>query len=410
MALKLFGAAMPFGQHVLKRVVVDNKGNLYMLRRQFFRGPVATAAIGVTGSVFLGIGNTLAQTCTPPVASIPPPPTTPPPLAGVGGALNAVDAIKALRIPSGPYTGAYEISPNGLSNWYFTNLGLISIVQYLDAPSLDTYIRVYLDLYLSKLQPDLSIKDIDFPFGRANPSAFTLVMSDSDDSYAATTLTLAARYLRASQNWAWWDKNKSRLKDIAYRNIAVAVKPNGLTSVFQSPRSQTNNAGYLMDNCEVYRGLRDFCALLTERGDAADAAYYSQFANGIAKSLAALFSPASNAFRVADLSVQTETTFYPGTSCQVFPQVFGVSELAAYFTPGWNFLSTNSPGWETGKLDPYPFAVVGLAAAKRGQTALAKAQMAFVEKTFVDNRPLVTINELGFYQRTKSVLAGGADV
>ena len=53
---------------------------------------------------------------------------------------------------------------------------------------------------------------------------------------------------------------------MAYRNIALAVKPNGLTSVFQASRNQTNKAGYLMDNSEVYRGLRDFAAVLRERG------------------------------------------------------------------------------------------------------------------------------------------------
>ena len=405
MVPKYFGTARFFGQHAMQRVVFDYKGKCYMLRRQFFKGPVATAALGVTTSLFLGIGNSLAQTCTPASTT---PTTTPVP--AVGGVLNAVEAIKALRIPTGPYAGAYEIAPNGLSNWYFTNLGLISIVQYLDGPGLDTYIRTYLDLYLSKLEPDLSIKDIQFPFGRANTSAFTLVLQDSDDSYAATTLTLAARYLKVSQNWAWWDRNKSRLKDIAYRNIALSTKPNGLTSVFQPSRSQINNAGYLMDNCEVYRGLRDFCAILSERGDAADAAYYGQFADEIGKALATLFSPAGNAFRFADLALQTETSFYPGTSCQVFPQVFGVSELANYFTPAWNFMAANSSGWETGKLDPYPFAVIGLAAAKRGQIALAKTQMASIEKTFTSNRALITINELGFYQRTKSVLSGGIDI
>ena len=57
----------------------------------------------------------------------------------------------------------------------------------------------------------------------------------------------------------------SALKDMAYRNIALAVKPNGLTSVFQASRNQTNDAGYLMDNSEVYRGLRDFAAVLRER-------------------------------------------------------------------------------------------------------------------------------------------------
>lgn len=370
-----------------------------MQRRNFFLG---TAALSAT--ILGGMSPSLAQAVD---ACAPSPPTTP---TSPTGGINAITEIKALRIPTGPYAGAYEIAPNGLSNWYFTNLGLISIVQYLDAPDLDKYIRTYLDLYISKLEPDMSIKDVHFPFGRANTSSFTLAMADSDDSYAATTLTLATRYLRASQNWAWWDKNKTRLKDMAYRNIALAIKPNGLTSVFQAPRNQTNNAGYLMDNSEVYRGLRDFAVMLRERGDAADAAYYDSFAKNIATAMATLFSPASNAFRMADLSTQTETSFYPGTTCQVFPQVFGVTECAPYYDRAWNFLAVNSPGWETGKLDPFPFAVLGFAAAKRGLTTVAKAQQATIEKTFTTNRPLVTINELGFYQRTKSVLSGRTDV
>ena len=366
-----------------------------MQRRNFFLG---TAAL--TATMLGSVNNSFAQTvdaCAPP-APLP------------AGGINAVAEIKALRIPTGAYAGAYEISPNGLSNWYFTNLGLIAIVQYLDGPDLDKYIRSYLDLYISKLAPNMSIMDVHFPFGRANTSSFTLVLADSDDSYAATTLTLATRYLRASQNWAWWDKNKTKLKDMAYRNIAMAVKPNGLTSVFQSPRNQTNNAGYLMDNSEVYRGLRDFAAVLRERGDTADAAYYDSFAKNIATAMMTLFSTTSNAFRMADLSTQTDTSFYPGTTCQVFPQVFGVTECASCFDRAWNFMSINSPGWETGKLDPYPFAVLGFAAAKRGLTAIAKAQQTSIEKSFIANRPIVSINELGFYQRTKSVLAGRSDV
>jgi hypothetical protein len=355
------------------------------------------AALSMAATTLAGVKNSLAQTanvCLP---------------APTGG-INAVEEIKALQIPTGPYAGAYEIAPNGLMSWYFANLGLIAIVQYLDAPGLDKYIRAYLDLYISKLEPNVSIRDVQFPFGRANTSSFTLVLADSDDSYAATLLTLAVRYLRASQNWGWWDQNKGRLKDMAYRNIALSVKPNGLTSVFQAPRNQTNNAGYLMDNSEVYRGLSDFSAMLRERGDVADATYYEQFAKNIATTMAGLFNASTSAFRMADLSTQTETSFYPGTTCQVFPQAFGVTELAAYYDRAWTFLNTNSPGWEKGTLDPYPWAVLGLAAAKRGQTTLANAQLASMEKTFASNRPMVTINELGFYQRTKSVLAGRVDV
>ena len=289
-----------------------------MQRRHFFMRTTTLAA-----TMLAAVNNGFAQTAGCVTSGPIPAPST------VG--INAVSEIKALRIPTGAYAGAYEISPNDLANWHFTNLGLIAIVQYLDGPDLDKYIRTYLDLYISKLEPNMSIKDVNFPFGRANTSSFNLVLADSDDSYAATTLTLATRYLRASQNWAWWDKNKLRLKDIAYRNIALAIKPNGLSSVFQAPRNLANNSGYLMDNSEVYRGLKDFAAMLKERGDIADGAYYESFANGIGTAMTTLFSPTSSAFRMADLSTQTETSFYPGTSCQVFPQVFWCDRMRGLF-------------------------------------------------------------------------------
>ena len=373
-----------------------------MLRRNFILKPVVLGfGTAIIGPMSFANAQT-AMSCTPATSAAP--------STAASSGINVVDAIKALRIPTGPYAGAYEIAPDGLSNWYFSNLGLISIVQYLNAADLDSYIRSYLDLYLSKLELNLSIQDVQFPFGRTNPLVFTLVPADSDDSYAATLLTLATRYVRASQNWTWWNQNKVRLKDIAYRNILLSVKSNGLTSVFQPPRSQSNNAGYLMDNCEVYRGLRDFAEMLKERGDSADATYYSSFADGIARAMGTLFMPATSAFKMADLSTQSDTSFYPGTTCQVFPQVFGVTELSGYYDRAWNFFNTNTTGWATGTLDPYPWAVLGLAAAKRGQIALAQAQLASIEQTFKTRRAMVTVNELGFYQRIKSVLAGRADV
>lgn len=324
-------------------------------------------------------------------------------------AIDAVAQIKALRIASGPYAGGFEIAPNGRLNWYFTNLGLLPIVQYLSAADLDAYIRPYLDLYLRSLNANGSIDDVDFPLGRADPSTFTRVLSDSDDSYAATLLSLAARYLRASGNGAWWDANKARLKEVAYRNLALAVKANGLTSVFQAPRSSTNSIGYLMDNCEAYRGLRDFAAVLRERGDA-DAAYYDGFATSIGNAVAGLYKSASAAFVPGDAYTAVETVFYPGATCQVFAQAFGVTECQTLFDAGWACLNKYAPGWETGGYDPYPWAILGFVAAKRGQSSQASKQLTTIEQKFATNRSLVTINELGFYQRTRSVLAGRADV
>jgi hypothetical protein len=49
-------------------------------------------------------------------------------------------------------------------------------------------------------------------------------------------------------------------------------------------------------------------------------------------------------------------------------------------------------------------------AAQRKDTTRAKTQMAWCEELFANNRSLVTINELGWYQRATNVLTGGVDI
>jgi len=362
-----------------------------MLRRNFlFR----TTAVSIAA-----MGGRLAQaqsTCIPDV--------------GLSG-IDVIKEIRALRIPTGPYAGGYEIAPNGRLNWYFANLGLLPIVQFLNAADLDGLIKSYLDLYLRCLTPADTIDDINFPLGRVNPSSFTKIASDSDDAYAATFVSLVVRYLRASQNWAWWESNKARIKSVAYRNLALTAKPSGLTSVFQAPRSQTNSIGYLMDNCEGYRGLRDLASLLRERGDTGDANYADLLASNTASGIRNLtFNAGAGAFTPSDAHPIPLASFYPGTTCQIYPQAFGVLELAPQYDAGWTYLNATTPGWEDGHCDPYPWAILGTVAAMRGQIGVARLQQASIERKLVSSRALVTINELGFYQRTKSLLAGIAPV
>lgn len=318
--------------------------------------------------------------------------------------IDAVAEIKKLQIKSGTFAGGYQIAPLGRLSWYFANLGLMGIVPYLSTTELDVYIRSYLDLYLKRLETNATIKDVNFK-DNGNPlGSSELILSDSDDAYAATFLSLATTYLKASQNWTWWRKNKSVLKNIAYYNLTVPAKPGGLISVFQTPRNLTNNTAYLMDNCENYRGLRDFAAILRNTGDS-DADYYDSFANTIVDGIRNyLFDSRNNGFIPNDKAFVAGTSFYPGASCQVFPQAFGLVELSAYFGKAWNYLNTRTPGWQDGHYDPFPWTILGFVAAQRGAVAQAQTQIQTVDKLFASNRGMVTINELGFYLRTKSIL------
>ena len=49
-------------------------------------------------------------------------------------------------------------------------------------------------------------------------------------------------------------------------------------------------------------------------------------------------------------------------------------------------------------------------AAKRGDTSRALTQLAATEARYRADPGLVTINELGFYQRTRSLLQGMPDI
>ena len=333
----------------------------------------------------------------------PPQPSAPP--------IDALAEIKALRITTGPLTNGYLIAPNGRLNWYFTNLGLLTIVQYLTPAELDTYIRTYLDLYMSRVESNYSIQDVNF--NDSSLQNITLVPSDSDNSYAATLLTLVTRYLKATSNWAWWDLHKAKLKNIIYANIATVQKPNGLCRVFQLPRvSPVSDFGYLMNNIEDYRGLRDYASILMQRGETADANYYNNIATTITQSaIIYLWDSARSGFRVSDQDLRADTTsFYPGATCQIFPQAFNVPELAPYFNQAYQFLNSHKPLWTSNAYDPYPWTILGYVAAKRGDTARATLQLQATDKLFATSPQYLTINELGFYQRTRSILNGFGDI
>jgi hypothetical protein len=325
--------------------------------------------------------------------------------------INAIASIKALQITTGPLTRGYLIAPNGRLNWYFTNLGLIPIVQYLNSTDLDTCIRQYLDLYLSRVQSDYTIQDVNF--NDASLQNITLVPSDSDNSYAATLVSLAARYLKASGNWAWWETNKVKLQAMVDANIAALRKANGLCRVFQLSRvSPVADYGYMMNNAEDYRALRDFASILALRGESTLSNNYNNMASNLAQSMMIyLWDSGHSGFRTSDQDAHADsTTFYPGTTCQVFPQAFGVSELTTYFSAAYQFLNRYSPQWPNEIYDPYPWAILGYVAAKRGDANRARTQMDATEKKYASQPALVTINELGFYQRTKSLLNGFGDI
>ena len=331
--------------------------------------------------------------------------------AAMSSPIQSLDRIKRLRIGQGPLADGFSVAPGGWLNWYFVNLGLIAIVQYLQPDDLDHYIRRYLDLYLSRLEPDATIRDVQF--ADATMQNMVLVPSDSDDSYAATLLSLALRYLQASGNRAWWLDNQSRLRTLAEANIVSQTKPNGLCRVFQLQRSSlVSEHAFTMNNCEDYRGLRDFSVLLQLQGHSAEATHYKRHAHRLGLSIARhLWDRDSGGYRVSDQDQRADPhSFYPGMACQVFPQAMGVLECSPQHGAAYRFLNSRARHWPLGVDDPFAWCILGHVAALRGDTRRARQQLVTTEALYGQQPERVTINELGFDLRIRSLLNGRPEI
>ncbi len=318
---------------------------------------------------------------------------------------NILANVDTLRITTGPFAGAYQVGVgSNYLNWYFANIGLLAFIK--ERPS---QIRAYMNVYIRNVdRSNYTANDVKFNGDLNSPIACP---ADSNDSYASTFLSLAAEYLKVTGDVAWFRDNLPILKSIAYANLAVPQKPNGLISVFRPdyappthptycPVFHKSDIAYTEDNAENYRGLVDFAGALDSIGDA-DSAYYKR----VAASVAAGFGHITNGsnFYAADVETAISPSFYPGTVTQVFPQLYGVplsgdtGTTQNRYDVGYAYLNERAPTWST-QIEPsanYPWMLLGYVAAKRGDKARAQQQMALLRA----NLGKAIINELGFYKR-----------
>ena len=230
--------------------------------------------------------------------------------------------MQTAKINTGPFVGGYTVAKNDARlNWYFANIALLGFVDRIPAD-----VKNYLNLYLQNTSPNFSIKDIFFTIGAKgvdfNSPKFEATgagqFSDSDDSYAATFLSLAARYYEVTCDKAYFNslvpgKNHTvlqALKNIATNNLVKSQWPNGLIHVFQS--APAYYIAFTQDNVEAYR--------------------------------------------------------------MDMPQ--------SQYTAGWALLDSMFPLYTTNAYDSDPWVLIGLAAALAGKNDLAKKMQAKAEASF----------------------------
>ncbi|MHB1043759.1 MAG: S-layer homology domain-containing protein [Eubacteriales bacterium] len=290
---------------------------------------------------------------------------------------------------------------------YFDNLTALALcdeTQYREA------VRKYIDWSLNRLnRPDrtgLAGTVYDYREEIEKP----LVSSenyDSADSYAATLLSLAAAYYKNTGDIDFIREHYLDLSSVA-AVIVTLQDPDGL--VWAKPGLRVK---YLMDNCECYRGLSDWAGLLASLGYTDLAALYERKAGAIKKAVETLFWNEEEACFAWAIDQEGKAHLpsglpYPGVFAQVYPAVFGViSPDSGKAIISYRRLYRDLPDWPALQVkDPYPWAILGYAAAQMDDLAgasrfLNNCRIVYIEKGH--NFPWTTFEE-GFYVRTVKLL------
>lgn len=304
---------------------------------------------------------------------------------------SETDWIAARQLPSGGMASQHAHGAKGHHlNPYFGNLACLALLEKSDAHA--AKVRKYMDWYFTRLNwPDhhglfgtVYDYDVDPLTGRESSTK----NYDSVDSYAATFLMLARRYHETTGDAAYLRDHAKRVEAIAglmvkaldtRENLAVA-KPDHPVKV-------------LMDNAEVARGFADADYVFrTAVGDAAKADTYRAWAVDVKTAIHARMWGVDlkrNGWHAARQGTANQahrwSTFYPDSVCQLYPLWTGTYPptdervVTAYdnFNEAW-------PQWQHGTFgDSFPWAVMGYAAAVRGDRDRANAYLTWANTRYM---------------------------
>lgn len=323
------------------------------------------------------------------------------------------EVLLACQLPSGAFTlkpGDSRIIP------YFANLAAMALVDRRPQA-----VRLYVEWYLDRLNlPDRwglhgTIYDyrVD-PSGKEEPTHGY----DSADSYAATFLTLVRAYLDRTGDLDFVLDKLPALETVA-GVIPALQDADGL--VWATPARLEK---YLMDNCENYRGLVDYAAILAAVGRDEEAgralAAAGRVRRGIEERLWnekrgnydwCIYTLWLGGLRLGEVSRKSDwKRWYPDTTAQIFPVITGVIDPGSPRAASlYQNLDQWHPGWVgQAKADPHPWSVLGYAAAVMGDTQQALAFTRATAATYMaEDGPYSGLSwEIAWHLLTVGLLVG----
>lgn len=269
-------------------------------------------------------------------------------------------------------SGTFRLAPqSNLINPYFTNLALVSLVR------LGEYAAVirHIDWYLAHLSGRGYVNDhrldgeIETDTGKA----------DSEDSYHATLFSLLAEIVRSSNQTEWVEAKRDKLFTILQALLQLQQR-DGLTWAKMSYRVK-----YLMDNCEVLKGLEDAAYLFDQVGNREAADLAKERADRCRAGLAAMYDRSRKCFAVYDQVFPKWNKWYPDATSQAFPLLYRLLpandpiavHLYAQITSHFPYFET----FQTGDL--YPWMAMGECALLMGDTERAERMRQAAEQVYI---------------------------
>ena len=208
---------------------------------------------------------------------------------------------------------------------YFANMAAIALTT--DSNQLDT-VKRYMAWYINHLNlpekkkyKDNNLYGTIFDYYSKGYEQSTGDY-DSVDSYAATFLSLARAYYQAGGDKTFLLSNAQMFRTISSTLLAL-MDSDSLT--WAKPDYQIK---YLMDNCEVYKGLKDYTYLLRELFNDKTAA--QEYENNAEKVKSALLGKMRNNIEFFSLCSERQCEpvnwgkWYPDAVSQLYPILFEV--------------------------------------------------------------------------------------
>lgn len=353
------------------------------------------------------------------------------PSAGSNSSNSGANSTSGSTVPPGATLTTYKANLIAASDWvasrsmlpdgailyttnrivpYYSNIAAMGMTK---DPSKVGQVRAWMEWYVAHLNSHdvWGLGNTIYDYNVSGTTETPANDADSTDSYPATFLSLAWKFYQTGDpNAQWYVKSIAAQLDAIGQSLVRTQQADGLT--WAKPNYQIK---YLMDNCEVYRGMRDAAALFQALGNGSTSAFYNSHADAALQGLMSMWL--GHGFAVykdngGNLAAPNWGTWYADAVSQLYPvleQVLPASdpkvqEVYWRFNTAWQ----NWANLSFNTSDPFPWVLVSNAAARMGDSARVNTYIVNVQHLYVNKGfpwPFYSM-EAGFFMQVNAFYAG----